>query len=268
MGAEEFFARHPVFTWQDFATFYSTRGAANSRSAEALLAYHTKTGRVLRVRRGLYAVVPVGVSPDAAPVDAYLLASRSADDAVLAYHTALEVHGTAYSAHERVIFVTTRGSRPWSFRSMEFRPVRVPRALREKGAANAGVTTVDLVGLDVRVSTLERTLVDVLDRPALGGGWEEAIRSLEAVSFFDLDAVADYALLLGNSTTVAKVGFFLEQHRETLAVEERHLERLRAHRPRRPHYVARRIGGENVFLREWNLVVPAALVERTCEEVA
>jgi predicted transcriptional regulator of viral defense system len=267
MKVEGFFARHPVFTWDEFLAFHAGRGTEGQRSAEALLAYHTRAGHLLRGRRGLYVVVPVGMSPDATPVDPYLLATRSADDAVLAYHTALEAQGAAYSTHERVVFTTTLASRPWSFRSLQFRPVRVPRALRDKGAPDAQVTKIDLAGLDVRVTTLERTLVDVLDRPDLGGGWEEVWRSLEAVSFFDLDSVAEYALLLGNSTTTAKVGFFLEQHRDALAVEEHHLQRLRAHRPHQPHYADRRDGGENVFLRDWNLVVPVALVERTWGEV-
>ena len=63
---------------------------------------------------------------------------------------------------------------------------------------------------------LERTLVDVLNRPDLTGSWEEIWRSLESVEFFDLDKVAEYVHLLGNATTAAKVDFFLEQHREAL----------------------------------------------------
>ena len=48
-----------------------------------------------------------------------------------------------------------------------------------------------------------------------------------------------YPLLLGNATTAAKVGFSLEQHKETLMVELSHLESLRACRPRKPHYLVR-----------------------------
>ena len=86
----------------------------------------------------------------------------------------------------------------------------------------------------LRVTNLERTLVDVLDRPGLSGSWEEIWRSLESVEFFDLDKVVEYALLLGNATTAAKVGFFLEQHRETLMVEDRHLKELQVP-ARQPH---------------------------------
>jgi hypothetical protein len=79
-------------------------------------------------------------------------------------------------------------------------------------------------------------LVDVLECPDLSGSWEEIWRSLESVEFFDLDEVVEYALLLGNATTVAKVGFFLDQHRETLMVEDRYLNLLHDMRPRQPHY--------------------------------
>lgn len=67
------------------------------------------------------------------------------------------------------------------------------------------------MGVRLRVSNLERTMVDVSDRPQFGGGWEEIWRSLEGVEFFNLDAVIDYALLLENATAIAKVGFFPEQ---------------------------------------------------------
>ena len=71
-----------------------------------------------------------------------------------------------------------------------------------------GVEARDRVGLDVAVTGLERTLVDLFDRPHLGGGVEEVWKSLATVEFFDLEAVTEYAALLGNATTVAKVGFF------------------------------------------------------------
>ncbi len=66
----------------------------------------------------------------------------------------------------------------------------------------------DRRGLEVRVTGLERTLVDVLDRPYLSGTWEEIWRSFDSVDFFDLDKVVEYSILLGNAITAAKVGFF------------------------------------------------------------
>ena len=103
---------------------------------------------------------------------------------------------------------------------------------------------------------LERTLVDLFDRPDLGGGFEEVWRSLATVECFELDAVTEYAALLGNATTVAKVGFFLEAHRERLMVSDAHLARLRRRRPRQPHYFEKRDAGKGRLAARRNLVVP------------
>jgi predicted transcriptional regulator of viral defense system len=133
---------------------------------------------------------------------------------------------------------------------------------------NFGVVTVDRSGMEVRVTSLERTMVDVLNRPVLSGGWEEVWRSLESVEFFDLDKVVEYALLLGNATTVAKVGFFLEQHREPLMVEEKHLKPLHDLLPRQPHYLNRDKRESGRLVSEWNLVVPSEVLERRWMEVS
>lgn len=126
----------------------------------------------------------------------------------------------------------------------------------------------DRSGMEVRVTSLERTMVDVLNRPDLSGGCEEIWRSLESVEFFDLDKVVEYALLLGNATTAAKVGFFLEQHREPLMVKEKYLKSLRSLRPRQPHYLDRDKRKSGRLVSGWNLVVPREVFERTWAEVS
>ncbi len=119
----------------------------------------------------------------------------------------------------------------------------------------------------MRVTNLERTMVDVLERPELGGGWEEIWRSLESVEFFNLDQVVEYTLLLKNSTTAAKVGFFLKQHREALMVNDSHLNALCNLRPRKPHYMIRTPRKPGRLVGSWNLVVPIEILNRSWQEV-
>lgn len=114
----------------------------------------------------------------------------------------------------------------------------------------------------------ERTLVDVLDAPEHGGGWEEIWRSLEGIEFVDLDFVVDYALRLGSALTVARVGFFLEQHKDELLVEDRHLEALHARVPAQPRYLERRHRKGGKLFPRWNLIVPDRVRTRSWEEVA
>jgi predicted transcriptional regulator of viral defense system len=266
MKHEKFFRKHPVFTGEELNDHLSVLGTIGPRTRESLLDYHRKTGHVIPIRRWLYAVIPTGADPDTYPVDPFLIATKLTKDAVLSYHTALDVHGYVYSIREHLTYSAARPVSTVTFRSHVFRGVKFPQALCRAGKVDFGVINVDRMGLSVRVTSLERTLVDVLDRPALSGSWEEIWRSLEAIEFFDLDKVVEYALLLGNATTIAKVGFYLEQHRESLMVEENHLTPLRDHRPRQPHYLdsSRKAGR---LVANWNLVVPVDLFERTWGEV-
>ncbi len=57
---DAFFRRHPVFSGEELAEHLASGGETGARTQESLVAYHTKTGRLVRVRRGLFAVVPYG----------------------------------------------------------------------------------------------------------------------------------------------------------------------------------------------------------------
>jgi predicted transcriptional regulator of viral defense system len=266
MKHEVFFRKHPVFTGEEMADYVSSCGEAGPRTREALLAYHKKAGRIVSVRRGLYAVVPPGANPASYPVDPFLVAARLTTDAVLSFHTALEFHGHAYSVQEHFIYTASRPLNPLRFRTRVFRGVRFPESLRRSNQENFGVVAADRSGMEIRVTSLERTMVDILNRPDLSGGWEEIWRSLESVEFFDLDKVVEYALLLGNATTAAKVGLFLEQHREPLMVGEKHFKPLRDLRPRQPHYLDRNKRRFGRLVSKWNLVVPREVLEQTWAE--
>ena len=266
MKLHELASRTPVLTSEELQAWLDREHSPNKRSREALLFYHLREGHLVRVRRGLYAVVPPGGDPETCPVDPYLVAAKSSDDAVLAYHTALEVHGKAHSVFERYFFQSNCQFRPTTFRASRFESVLFPKALRANGQQHFATKNVERAGVEIRVAILERTLVDLLDRPDLGGGWEEIWRSLESVEYFDLDVVVAYVKLLANRTTAAKVGYYLQQHAEALMVEERHLAPLRELCPKQPHYLER--GKSGKFVREWNLVIPDPLARKSWEEVA
>ncbi len=215
----------------------------------------------------MYATVPPGTDPDSFPIDPYLVAGKISPDAVLGYHTALDFHGKAYSFYRRLHYFSVFKALPLIFRAYEFIRAPVPNILRIKGKELFGVIRHNRSGVEIRVTGLERTLVDMLDRPDLGGSWEEIWRSLESIEFFDLDKVVEYTLLLENATTAAKVGFFLEQHREPLMVEAVHLEALRALRPKQPHYITRGKRVQSRWVKDWNLMMPAEILDKSWEEV-
>jgi len=265
-GLNEFFSQHAVFTTEELDSFLHSRKSFNLNTRKSLLAYYCKKGRIINIRRGLYATIPYGADPLSYPVDPYLLAAKMAEDVILAYNTALQFHGKAYSINNRLLYVSSKKTLTLKFQKYEIRGILTPSSLRVKGNEMFGVTVLKRSGVELKVTNLERTFVDVLDRPNLSGSWEEIWRSLESIEFFDLDQVLAYVLLLENKTTAAKVGLFLERHKDALMVEEKYLEKLQKLRPRQPHYLSRNRHKDCHFVKNWNLMVPVEILSKSWEE--
>ncbi len=266
VNLQGFFSLHPVFTVDEINVYLAEHGSCSPNTRKALLAYHCGTGRIVNIRRGLYATVPYGANPETFPVDPFLIAAKITEDAVLAYHTALEFHGKAYSLFSKHFCLSARRSVSLKFRSCEIRCVEFPSSLAENGRTMFGTSLRNRAGIDIRVTDYERTLVDVLDRPDLSGGWEEIWRSLESVEYFDLEKIIEYVRYLDNTTTAAKVGFFLEQHKESLMVQENHLDALRCFLPHQPHYMNRDNRKGCKWVKNWNLMVPVEIINKSWED--
>lgn len=263
---QKFLRQHPIFT---HATFMQALSAEKTRSAftsKALLAYHIKQGHIVRIRQGLFASIPFGSDPETYPIDPYLIATHLVEDAVIGYHTALAFHGFAYSTGYRFIYLTQHKPQILNFRNETYQSVSFPCLLITKSKQTIYTNVEDVKGIDTRVTSLERTLVDVMDRPPLGGGWEEIWRSLNMISRLKIEHVIQYALLLENATTIAKVGYYLEQRSDELKVSEVHLNQLLAYTPVSPHYMDSSAKKAGTFISKWNLIVPNSIIKQSWNE--
>lgn len=261
----DFFAERVVFTRDEFARALAGRRKASGRTVDSHLGRYLRAGRISRVKRGVFFTVRPGEAVASAPVDFLLVASRLAPDAVLAYHTALEAHGYAQSVFERLFFLTQHKVKTVTFRGRAFVQVAPPQALQRKRLSNTLTVEFERRGLAYRVTSVERTAVDVLDRPDLAGGLEEVWRSLAAIPLLDLRAVVDYVRVRNLATLAAKVGLFLERYKDHFSVPARVLEELQSLRPRAPHYLDRSTRGK--LVPSWNLIVPEVLLEGESEAV-
>ncbi|MBZ0186252.1 MAG: hypothetical protein K8F91_08400 [Candidatus Obscuribacterales bacterium] len=221
---------------------------------------------MLHIRRGLYAVVPEGFEADSYRVDPFLIGARATDDAVIAYRSALEMHGYGYSVHNSMVYLTARREAArFMFQDTEFIGATQPKALMKQAMEETEVEVIDRSGMEIRVTTLERTLVDCFDRLDLAGGIEEAWRSLGAVSYFNVDKVLEYLSLLSNAVTSAKVGLFLDVNRDRLHIGQQTLRALQELRPKQATYMFRS-KRRGKLIQKWNLIVPEEVLERSWEE--
>lgn len=259
--AHQFFFENRIF---DFRQFAEAMGNPEP-SCRAMLSQHLKAGNIVRVKQNLYAAIPPGADSENYHIDPYAIISFLAKDAVIAYHTALQFYGLAYSVHFQQVFLSTEKIRDFKFRQDRFKVTQYPKSLPESQHF-IFVDEIDHQGFIVRVTNQERTLVDTLDRINLSGGLEEVWRSLQNIQKVNIDNVIEYALLLNNATTIAKVGFYLRLRQKDWEIAESYFDQLKAQLPRSTHYLDRANRANGKYIKEWHITVPKELIEQGWEE--
>lgn len=259
-----FFSAHPVFSRAEYAAAVSRR--PQDKVVTAMLTQHLQAGNIRRIARGVFASVPKHADARKWSVDRFLAASRLRRGGVIAYHSALELHGCAYTeGHE--VQVIARGE-PGVFEAVGLtcRFVKPPRGFAQRdGTLADGVTVVDRLGMDVSVTTIERTIADLFDRYDLAGGAEELFNSLDLVARVDAAALVRYARSLGNAVAAGALGSWLEREQKRLGVSDATLEALRTLAPSQARYALGAKSGEGRTAKGWNVILPIDVVERRLE---
>lgn len=253
-NTHEFFLRHPVFTLDTFRREGEQRGLPRTALAERVK-YGLERGRLKLLARGVYAVVPPGAEADRFAPDRFLVTAALADDAVLAYHSALEVLGFAHSVYRDVYYLTARRRKDLRLPDGRVRALLPPKALRAKRSESFGVETRERLGVKIRVTGPERTLVDCFAALRYAGGLEEVMESAEAIPALDLEALGAYLDLLDERRLFAILGFFLERQAQRFFVPPAFLDRLERARPASKVYLDKHQRGGRL-VRRWNLIVP------------
>ena len=162
-------------------------------------------GRLLRIRKGLYAARNPHDIDEPLP-DKYLIGSKIRDDYYLGYHTALELLGAGHSANNGCYVAIPKGS---SFRPFELEPLHF-QGIQTRDL-DTEVTTIRMNFGTVRASNPSRTFVEVLHRPELAGGFEEAILCIEGLGGVEIKGIIKVLDTSDNRTLDRKVGYVLEK---------------------------------------------------------
>lgn len=265
MNFETFFKKHLLFHYEELVEYLQDSGNVNKNTVKAALQYHVTKKHLARIRRGYYLVTNDYLPGSHVENDSLLIAGHMTPDAIISYHTAMEFHAIAYSVGSIVYFNSKERIGYLDCEYGQYQQVTHPVSLIPNDVF-IETNFHDRMGMDIRVTTVERTLVDCLSRSELSGGWEEIWRSFESINFLDIERAINYALKLNNATTIAKLGFFLEQHQAQFSVKEEQLNRLVQHKPKSRHYLEKSYNGPVKNLQRWNLIVPLAVINKHWEE--
>lgn len=233
---------------------FSPRELANalgmgSSSIHSLLQSYMKKGFLVQVHRNLYVAMSLeSKSPVASP---YQIASKLTPTSYVSYHSALAYHGYRNQvSHE--IYVSSESK----FSDFEFDGIDYCH-LSSRG--KNGI----IFSNGVRITDIERTVVDCLDRFDRVGGFEELAKALEVIPYLSEESLLKYLEGYGKAFLYQKAGFVLEHYREELSISEAFLEECLHRRGNGVRYFSSAFVKEKTsYNAKWGLMVPIDLWQK------
>jgi predicted transcriptional regulator of viral defense system len=218
-----------------------------------------KSGKLWRVRKGLYLVLFPTDKPDEYMPDKILIASKVRREYYLGYHTALEYYGCAQSLYnEAYICVKPKHRfRPFSYKRLNFRPVFTEDT-------NTAIETKYYQETPIKVSSRERTFLDCIDKVQYAGGWEECIKSLEGLSHINPEKLLRILIERKKDKILRRAGYVLELLRNRSSfyeqISDQLLTRIRTMTKGPPRYLIQ--GEKGPLNKKWNLYIPEDFEEK------
>ena len=218
----------------------------NIRSAKSLLMRYQRKGYVTKVRRGLYCITNLATKlPEASK---FQIASAITPTSYVAYHAALEYHGLAHQIFYNVAVGSEQAFNDFEFDNNFY--------TCHNSSIRIGIDE-PIADKHVRVTSVERTVVDCIDRIDLCGGWEELVNGLRSVQYLREEQLTEILQTYNKIALYKKVGFLFEQLR--LPVSPAFLDTCRKYAKDSVMYLTSE-GSSDTFNAVWRLYAPHDLL--------
>ncbi len=228
------------FTREELAKLIGSDSAAAWQIRKFL-----EKGYIERVRRDLYAVISLETGQ---PIpNRFQIASSVTEDACVSHHSAFEYYGYANQVFYEVYVATGKRVRPFSYDGIDYYPVSY--------RGTAGVMEMEN---GVRVTSLERTVIDGIADFEKIGGIEELLRCMLLIPSLSPDYLLSALDLYHCGKLYQKTGYILEMFQEDLGLPDSFLDECEKHLPDSKTYFSTEKDGF-VFHKRWRLFAPENL---------
>jgi predicted transcriptional regulator of viral defense system len=175
-----------------------------------LLSDMTRRGLLMRVKRGLYYIIPYEQNPETFMPDWHLLAEYLVQDAkyYIGYYSALQIHNLITQPSLKEQIVVSKQIRPSTLivKDVPFQFIYH----NEKHFFGTKKIWVDHFN-KVICSDLEKTIIDCLFKPDYSGGIVEIARAIyisrDKIRF---NTLLEYAIKFNSQAVIKRLGFILE----------------------------------------------------------
>jgi len=194
----------------DIATAYKILSNSSQDAVKRLLSDMTKRGLLMRIKEGLYYVIPYEQDPKTFMPDWHFLAQYLVGDAeyYIGYFSALQIHSLTTQPNLREQIVVNKQIKPSVLFVKE-----IPFQFiyhNEKHFFGNKKTWIDSFNR-VQCSDLEKTIIDCLFKPEYAGGITEIAKAIYKIKDkIDFSKILEYAKLFDSQAVIKRLGFLLE----------------------------------------------------------
>ncbi|MCL2042095.1 MAG: hypothetical protein FWG84_08700 [Bacteroidales bacterium] len=216
--------------------------------AKEILRRYKKQGLISQIRRDLYAVTDLASQVSLA--SKFEIAGDITPSSYLSYHTALEYHGLAHQVFYE-IYISSKES----FKSFDYEGITYTfcRSKSEEGVINPKTDSL------VRVTDLERTVLDCINRIDLSGGLEELVQCLAIITYIDENKLSAYLHHFDKQILYQKAGFILGYFQKEMKLSNAFFETCRSKIGKSTRYLTD-VHESNTYFKEWKLCAPANIL--------
>lgn len=230
----------------------ATKLTKNSQAGMAnTLQRYSRMGLLRHVRRNLHCMNDIVSGNPLA--DRFEIASHISPSSYVAYHTALEFHGLAHQTFYTNYVMSKSRFCNFEFDGSEF--VWCSDTIGDAGVESPNGNE------KVRVSDLERTIIDCFDRIDRAGGIEELLHCMEGILIVNEDKMTKYLECYGKAFLYQKTGYLLERIKEQAHISEGFIEICRD----KGHKAVKKLTNDSdsdTYIKQWNLYVPYSITQR------
>lgn len=220
----------------------------NVNTAKTLLKTYIYNGYIERIRHNYYAVRSLETKQ---PIpNRYAIGSGINSGAYISHHSAFEYHGFSNQVYS-VIYVSSNTK----FEEFEYDDIKykyIPSKI-DKGI----ISPTSLV----RVTDVERTIIDSIKYFDRIGGLEELLRCLSMVTYVDEIKLLAYLSCYDNQCLYQKTGYILSHFASSMKISSAFFDECKKHIKKSIRYLFEDIRQENpVFYSDWQLYAPRNLM--------
>ena len=216
----------------------------DENAAKEILRRYRKKSLISQVRRDLYVVTDLASKLSLATK--FEIAGHITPSSCLAYHAALEYHGLAHQ-----IFYELYISSKEIFNSFDYEGITYTFCQSKSDAGVVNPMTDSLV----RVTDLERTVLDCIDRIDLSGGLEELVECFAIITYINEKKLLDYLCVFNKQFLYQKTGFILSYFQKEMQLSDAFFKLCKSKTGKSTRYLTDKQVSDTYF-KEWRLCAP------------